>query len=248
MTTTVARAPTIREARWRAMGSDAHVLVVGGPATLLGGARDRIESLESRWSRFRPESELCRLNRAAGRPVVCSDDTYLAISAAVDAWVATEGRFDPTVLDAVVAAGYERDFATSAPGPRTATPRPTPGGSGIVLDPVVRAVTLPKGVAVDLGGIGKGLAADLVATMLVRSGASGACVNLGGDLRVRPAPHRRGMDRRPRAPAGDPGRGRRRRGRDVGLDPATLVRRRGRAAPPDRPAHGRTGRGRPRAR
>jgi thiamine biosynthesis lipoprotein len=166
------------------MGSDAHVLVVDGAETLSDIARDRIEVLESRWSRFRPESELCRLNRAAGRPVVCSDDTYLAISTAVDAWLATQGRFDPTVLDAVVAAGYERDFATAAPGPRTGPPRPVPGCSGIGLDPVVRAVTLPAGLAVDLGGIGKGLAADLVATMLVRAGAAGACVNLGGDLRA----------------------------------------------------------------
>ena len=184
MTATATPAPTVCEARWRAMGSDAHVIVVDGPATLPEVARDRVEALESRWSRFRPGSELCRLNRAAGRPVACSDDTYLAIGAAVDAWTTTHGAYDPTVLDAVVAAGYDRDFATSAPGPRTGAPRPAPGCSGIEFDPVVRAVTLPAGVSIDLGGIGKGLAADLVAAMLLRSGATGACVNLGGDLRA----------------------------------------------------------------
>jgi thiamine biosynthesis lipoprotein len=166
------------------MGSDAHVVVVGGAPPLLGAARDRIEELESRWSRFRRDSELCRLNRAAGRPVVCSEDTYLAITAAVDAWHETDGAFDPTVLPAVVAAGYERDFATTTPGPRTDRPRPAPGCSGITFDPVVRAIALPPSVEIDLGGIGKGLAADLVAAMLLHAGAAGACVNLGGDLRV----------------------------------------------------------------
>jgi thiamine biosynthesis lipoprotein len=53
---------------------------------------------------------------------------------------------------------------------------------------VVRAVRLPPGVELDLGGIGKGLAADLVVAELLHRGASGACVNLGGDLRVSGVP------------------------------------------------------------
>jgi thiamine biosynthesis lipoprotein len=52
----------------------------------------------------------------------------------------------------------------------------------------VRSVTLPPGVALDLGGIGKGFAADLVSAELLQDGATGACVNLGGDLRVRGTP------------------------------------------------------------
>ena len=43
---------------------------------------------------------------------------------------------------------------------------------------------LPFGVGFDPGGIGKGLAADLVAGELLAHGAAGACVNIGGDLRV----------------------------------------------------------------
>lgn len=49
---------------------------------------------------------------------------------------------------------------------------------------LVRSVTLPRGVRIDLGGIGKGFAADLVATELLREDSEGVCVNLGGDLRV----------------------------------------------------------------
>jgi thiamine biosynthesis lipoprotein len=184
VTSTTAPTSAVREARWRAMGSDAHVLVVDGAPALLRRARERIEELEARWSRFRPDSELCRLNRAAGRPVMCSDETYLAVATAVDGWHRTDGAFDPTVLEAVLATGYQRDFASSTPGPRPAPPRATPGCAGIQLDPLVRAITLPPGVTVDLGGIGKGLAADLVVELLIGAGAAGACVNLGGDLRA----------------------------------------------------------------
>ena len=70
MTTLVAPA----ELRFRAMGSDAHVLV-NGPAGLLQVARDRVEKLERRWSRFRPDSEISRLNALAGSPMVVSAET-----------------------------------------------------------------------------------------------------------------------------------------------------------------------------
>lgn len=61
---------------------------------------------------------------------------------------------------------------------------PVPGLDGVELIPAVHAVTLPAGVTIDAGGIGKGLAADLTARMLVDLGAEGAMVNLGGDLRA----------------------------------------------------------------
>jgi thiamine biosynthesis lipoprotein len=108
----------------------------------------------------------------------------------VQSWWATSGRFDPTVLRALVAAGYDRSF--EGVGPTASTPAesagPPPGCAGVVLDPVVRAVTLPRSVTLDLGGIGKGFAADVVSNELITAGAVGACVNLGGDLRVRGTP------------------------------------------------------------
>ncbi len=169
------------------MGSDAHVLVVGGPEGLAIYARRRLDELEQSWSRFRPDSELCRLNALAGKPVVVSPPTFELIALAIDAWHATGGAFDPTVLPALVAAGYDRDFAGVAPdGPSRELPTAPPPGCGrIELDALVRAVTLPPGVALDLGGIGKGHAADLVVGELLVLGARGAMVNVGGDLRVR---------------------------------------------------------------
>ena len=172
------------------MGTSAHVVVVGGDeAHLIDAARRRLDDLERRWSRFLPESEVSRLNRRPGRPVVVSPDTFTLVARSVDAWHATAGRFDPTVLAAMLAAGYDRDFAAvagAAEPPRSSPP--APGCGGIRLDPAVHAVWLPAGVGFDPGGIGKGLAADLVTREILDAGAAGVLVNVGGDLRVRGTP------------------------------------------------------------
>ena len=175
------------EATFRVMGTDAHIIVVDGPADAIDAAHARLDSLEDRWSRFRPTSELCRLNDRAGAPVVVSPLTFELVGRVCDWWARTDGAFDPTILDALERAGYDRSFETIEPDerpPAVSSPHPAPGCADIHLDPVVHAVTLPPGVRIDLGGIAKGFAADLVAEEIVRSGAAGVCVNLGGDLRV----------------------------------------------------------------
>ena len=92
------------------MGSDAHVVVVGGSDELLERARARIDELERRWSRFLPDSEISRLNHCAGTELSVSDDTVELISRAIEAWRFTRSTFDPTVLGAVLRAGYTRSF------------------------------------------------------------------------------------------------------------------------------------------
>jgi thiamine biosynthesis lipoprotein len=182
MPTTVAPA----ELRFRAMGSDAHVLV-NGPAGLLQLARDRIEELERRWSRFRPDSEISRLNALAGWPMAVSVETLGLVGRALEGARATGGRYDPTVLGDLLRAGYDRTFEALGDAPE----RDGAGGSalgrgwaGVVVDPTGSSVTLPAGVGLDPGGIGKGYAADLVVEEVRAAGAAGVCVNLGGDLRA----------------------------------------------------------------
>jgi thiamine biosynthesis lipoprotein len=184
-----ARVLTQRATRGHAMGSDLHVVVVGDDAALddaLDQARTRIAALEARWSRFRSDSEITRVNNAGGAPVAVSFDTFVAVTAAVDAWRRTGGRFDPTVLRTLRASGYDRDFRSLAPAAPGAAPLPcpAPGCAGVELDHLVRSVRLPPGVELDLGGIGKGLAADLVVRELLDAGLAGASVNVGGDVRV----------------------------------------------------------------
>lgn len=166
------------------MGVDVHV-VVDGADHLLSTAQAWIEALDARWSRFRPDSEISRLNRAGGRLTIVSEPTFRLIHDSMEGHRRTAGAFDPSLLGSVIRAGYDNDFDHLAPD------RPLPpssdlraGVAGTVLFPTSRAVMLPVGVGFDPGGIGKGLAADLAADLLRRAGAAGGCINVGGDLRV----------------------------------------------------------------
>lgn len=167
------------------MSCAAQVVTAGGPPNLGELAASRAARLERMWSRFLPESEVSNLNRSPGRPVLVSPETFKLIAHGVDAWQRTAGRFDPTVYDAVVAAGYERSYESLPMYTRgdVAVGRRAPGCDRIVLDPELSAVTLPEGVRFDPGGIGKGLAADVILDELLGAGADAALVNIGGDLR-----------------------------------------------------------------
>lgn len=170
------------------MGTRAHVIVdadeLDRAELLARAATARLRHLERAWSRFLPDSEISAINRDAGMPVSVGADTALLVERSVEAWHRTGGRFDPTVLGALLAAGYDRDFRELADRPvaTTAPTRPAPGCGGIVVDGL--RVTVPPETGIDPGGIGKGLAADLVVDLVMTAGAAGACVNVGGDLRV----------------------------------------------------------------
>jgi thiamine biosynthesis lipoprotein len=177
--------------RFRAMGGECevriHVEPDGQPlAWLERVAEQLVDELEHEWSRFRPGSALCRLNRDP-RPVVeVPPDLAALVDLAVAAWQVTGGRFDPTVADAVAAAGYDRTFAEVAArvAGNALAAGPTPGCGSIEVDLGHGTVSRPPGVHLDLGGIGKGRAADLVAVELCQLGAAGATVSLGGDVRA----------------------------------------------------------------
>jgi thiamine biosynthesis lipoprotein len=167
------------------MSCDVRVIVVGPSTMSAHDALDRIDRLESRWSRFLPDSELSRLNSAGGRTFRVSDDTRRLVVALVEAWHVTNGAFDPTLLVPLVSLGYaaSRDDArlrTSLAPTSTVRGRP----DLILVDAVNSTVALPPGTVLDPGGLGKGLAADVVVDELISSGARGALVSIGGDLRV----------------------------------------------------------------
>lgn len=167
------------EARFPGMGSAIHVALVGGSSRSLDTARERLEHLEAAWSRFRSDSEISRLND--GGWTTLSAETIELLRRAIAGWERTHGRFDPTVQRAMVALGYDRPFAAGLGAP-PAEPRRSPGCAGIEIEG--DRARLPDGVGFDPGGIGKGFAADLVATELSDSGIAGVMVNVGGDLRA----------------------------------------------------------------
>jgi thiamine biosynthesis lipoprotein len=181
------------ERRFRAMGTEAHLFVVGPRARALAALGERrIRQLEARWSRFRSDSEISRLNAAAGNWILVSPDTVRLVDRSIEAWHLTGGAFDPSLLDALAAAGYDRPF-NDIVQPVTVSTRDAlgPAGAaliGIEVDAHHGAIRFPAGLAFDPGGIGKGLAADLVVRELRARGAEGAMVNLGGDVVVSGTP------------------------------------------------------------
>ncbi len=146
---------------------------------------DRLAELERRWSRFEPTSEVSRANEQAGAPVEVSDDTFLLCTLAEQAHRLTGGAFNPLLGNHLSALGYDRSFELIGSGHLHEEPQPDPSsGVAITCDEATRTVTIPHGHRFDPGGLGKGLAADLVVEELITHGAAGALVDLGGDVRV----------------------------------------------------------------
>lgn len=167
------------------MASEVRLVVVDAPSGSTTQAMDRIVDLEHRWSRFTAASEITRINRAGGDAVPVSSDTVVLVAAMVEGWRSSAGCFDPTTLPDLVGAGYARSVVDG----RRAAPLPVAARRGadlrdVVLDPVASTVRVPAGTVLDPGGIGKGLAADLVASELLAAGARGVLVSIGGDLVV----------------------------------------------------------------
>jgi thiamine biosynthesis lipoprotein len=176
------------ERRGRAMGSGVHIVAGDAPANVLDWAIDELERLEQCWSRFRSDSELTRLNASAGAWTQVSNPMLLALTCAADLVTATRGRFDPTIIDALERAGYDRTFELVTDHDDDVDARCAPGFAGVEVDSEASRVRLPPRTRLDLGGIGKGLAADLIARGLVDRGTRSTLVGLGGDLRARGEP------------------------------------------------------------
>jgi len=167
-----------------AMGSNIELILDGEPPgaeEALAAAESEIHRLESMLSRFLPTSELSRLN-AAGT-LDASPELVEVTLLALTARERTGGRFDPTVHDAVVAAGYDRSFDDLAPEGDAISPGASCGGR-VTVDG--STITIEPGFRLDLGGVAKGYAADRACALL---SATGPCVvDAGGDLAIHGPP------------------------------------------------------------
>lgn len=159
-----------------------------GPACRL--VATRLAEIDLACSRFRPDSELTAVNRAAGRALSISPLLVTAVAAALRAAAATDGDVDPTCGDSLVRLGYDRDFALiSHAGQAPArTPVPAGGWRRVELDAEHGTLRVPPGVRLDLGATAKALAADLAAALVAAECDTGALVNLGGDIAVAGGP------------------------------------------------------------
>jgi thiamine biosynthesis lipoprotein len=176
---------------WRAVGTTCAAAVTAGQEDerevrwALAAAQEEVAACERELSRFDPASDLSRLNAAGGRWTPIGRRLLEALGLALRAREDTGGRFDPTVLPALVAAGYDRSFelleervAEEADG--------WCAGTAIELDERQGRARLEPGSAVDLGGIGKGYAAGraLDAMRVAAPSLAGGLVDLGGDIAV----------------------------------------------------------------
>lgn len=172
--------------RFPAIGTTAHLIVTDETALPPAEAllRELLATVDTACSRFREDSALSQLNRAGSGSDV--DPILLdALRVALRAAAQTDGAVDPTLGTAMIELGYDRTFAevpASSPLPvQPAAPARHAWRRVRIED---GAVTLPRGVRLDLGATAKAWAADVAADRIARGLGVGALVNLGGDVAV----------------------------------------------------------------
>ena len=172
-------------ATWRALGTTATVVVTDQDALIAArsAVESELEALDAACSRFRGDSELSLLNSSGGRGVRAGTLLLEAVGVALRAARLTDGLVDPTVGEALVLAGYDRDFEQLAAAPGGLVCRRVPGWQRVRVDSGRGEVRVPKGVVLDLGATAKALGADRAAAAAGAAAPGvGLLVNLGGDI------------------------------------------------------------------
>ena len=165
------------------MGTKAHITTVGGTPELPEAIGQLLSHLDNLWSRFRPDSEISRLNNSPGTPFDASPETLRLLEEMAWGYSQSKGAFDPTLLPSLLREGYTHSLVN----PKLSTEIPSSAlarGTMSDIDVDGSQVTLHRGTTVDSGGVGKGLAADMAMEFALNEGALGALVEVGGDLRV----------------------------------------------------------------
>ena len=143
-----------------------------------------LEDVDMAANRFKPESEIHKVNSRDGMgPSKVSKMFFDLTLQSLWAYRITNRAFDPTILDALITEGYNRDFDEIT---RTESGRsiPSQGADGIILNRNSMTVDLPPGVHLDFGSLAKARAADLAADSIAHQLNTGVLVSIGGDIRV----------------------------------------------------------------
>ncbi len=171
---------------FHAMGCEMLAVVeVESVSAQLVSVLEWFEEWEQVLSRFRYDSELTRLNQIHERPVPVSDTLWDVLQTARNAERLADGLVTPTLLDAIIEAGYDRPFdvlphqTPAVVDPVLTTPRPL---AAITVNSLTRTVTLPSGLSLDFSGSAKGWAAHQAMKRLQAEGP--ALVNAGGDIAI----------------------------------------------------------------
>ena len=169
------------------MGTSVKVLLPAGDEAMLDFVHARSWNLEALWSRFIGTSDIAMLALAGGQAVQVATETIELVEQMLQAHFATEGFFDPTLMAALNEAGYLKSRVND-----DISVLPVAGGSSALsdvrIDHNTNEITLPAGMSLDPGGIGKGMAADLIARDLMDMGVQGVSISMGGDVALAGTP------------------------------------------------------------
>jgi len=171
---------------FQAMGTSFFCILVGANEEICDAIYALANELESKWSRFVPDSEVMVLNNNPDSMHLVSDATLRLVSEMKLGFELTQGLYSANILSDLIDLG----FATSRANPENVTlwsanSKTSADLSDVVIDLDTKSVSVPKGVALDAGGIGKGLAADLMSDYAMQLGAMGVAVFAGGDVAVK---------------------------------------------------------------
>ena len=176
----------LQRLEFRAMGCEMLAVVDReSRSSLLAKVPIWFEEWEQVLSRFRYDSELTRLNQVHEQPVRVSEILWDVFQAAQNAERMTNGLVTPTLLEAMIEAGYDRPFddlpplATTESGPVNISTRPL---TAIPVNSAARTISLPSGVGLDFGGVAKGWAAHQAVKRLQAEGP--ALIDAGGDIAI----------------------------------------------------------------
>jgi len=187
----------MHDVTFNCMGCEMRLLAEGVDRGAIDTARRLLDAIDARLSRFRPDSELSRLNADPRPTVAASPLLRAAVGAALWAAERSRGLVDPTLLGDLERAGYTASMtgaprAALAAAIAAAPARAAAGARGdrrwraVQIDNAAASITRPPGLRLDTGGTTKGLAADAAAPLL--AGARRLVVDCAGDLRVAGAP------------------------------------------------------------
>ena len=175
---------------WPVMGTMLAVTAWGRDtarvAAAVRAARDSVRLVDSLMSVYRPESDVSRVNGAAGGAAQhVSPETMEVLLLARRWWRASDGAFDPTVGPLVRAWGFHGTKGRIPPRRELDSLRGLVGYGDVELDTIAGTARLPRrGMQLDLGGIAKGYALDLARSALRDSVVAGGSIDLGGNVLV----------------------------------------------------------------
>ncbi len=171
---------------FRSMNTDVTAWLWNNDAQVAARALTKVEQFfqaaHKRFTRFESNSELSALNAARGKPFAASAEMFEVGQLVVKFSELTDGWFNPTIIGALEAAGYDRTFEaiTVAVDQKETSASRISAASSIVLDASRRTITLPIGVRIDLGGIVKGWAVQKATEQLALYGP--CLIDAGGDM------------------------------------------------------------------